>query len=97
MLDWIAAPIMAIVTFIPVLFVDKDSPNFMLIRSMFGLLLIVLIVYLLAMRPLRSMIATCRLLAPAYYLLNRLHDWKFVILLIITEVFQLAQICFEAL
>jgi len=60
-------------------------------------LLIVLIVYLLAMRPLRSMIATCRLLAPAYYLLNRLHDWKFVILLIITEVFQLAQICFEAL
>src|ERR1700730_12042927 len=37
------------------------------------------------------------LLAPAYYLLNRLHDWKFVILLLITEVFQLAQICFEAL
>ena len=60
MLDWIADPIMAIVTFIPALFVDRDSPNFMLIRSMFGLLLIVLIVYLLAMRPLRSIIANCR-------------------------------------
>jgi hypothetical protein len=37
------------------------------------------------------------LLAPAYYLLNRLHHREFVILLLITEVFQLAQICFEAL
>jgi hypothetical protein len=33
----------------------------------------------------------------AYYLLNRLHHREFVILLLITEVFQLAQICFEGL
>ena len=56
MLDWIAEGILAIVTFVPALFVDRESPNFMLIRSMFGLLLIVLIVYLIAMRPLRSII-----------------------------------------
>jgi hypothetical protein len=42
-------------------------------------------------------IPALHLLAPAYYRLNRLHDWKLVILLLITKVFQLAQICFEAL
>jgi high-affinity Fe2+/Pb2+ permease len=57
MLDWIGEKIFAIVTFVPALFVDEKSPNFMLIRAMFGLLLIVLIVYILAMRPVRTAIA----------------------------------------
>jgi hypothetical protein len=60
MLNWIAEKIMAIVTFIPALIVEQDSPNFMLIRAMFGLLLIVAIVYLLAMRPIRSFMANYR-------------------------------------
>jgi hypothetical protein len=57
MLTWIAEKIWAMVTFVPALFVAEDSPNFMLIRAMFALLLIVLIVYLIAMRPFRSAIA----------------------------------------
>ena len=59
MLNWISDTIWSIVTFVPALFVAEDSPNFMLIRAMFGLMLIVLIVYLMAMRPFRSAIAHC--------------------------------------
>jgi hypothetical protein len=33
--------------------------KFMLVRAMFGLIVIVLIVYLIAMRPFRSAIASC--------------------------------------
>lgn len=57
MLDWIVEGIIAIVTFVPAVFVAEDSPNFMLIRAMFGLLLIVLVVYIIAMQPVRSAIA----------------------------------------
>ena len=56
---WISETVWAIVSFVPALFVSEDSPNFVLIRTMFGLLLIVLIVYLVAMRPFRSAIAHC--------------------------------------
>jgi hypothetical protein len=57
MLDWVGEKILAIVTFIPALFVAEDSPNFMLFRAMCGLLLAVLVVYIIAMRPVRSAIA----------------------------------------
>ena len=57
MLDWIAERIMEIVGYVPALFVPEGSPRFMLIRTMFGLLLIVLIVFVVAMRPFRSVIA----------------------------------------
>lgn len=60
MLDWIGETILAIVSFVPALFVAEESPNFMLIRAMFGLLLILLIVYVVAMRPIRSAIARWR-------------------------------------
>jgi hypothetical protein len=60
MLDWISETILAIVTFVPALFVAEESPNFMLIRAMFGLLLILLVVYIIAMRPIRSAIARWR-------------------------------------
>jgi high-affinity Fe2+/Pb2+ permease len=53
---WISEQLLAIVTFVPALFVSEASPNFMLIRVMFGLLLIALVVYLIAMRPFRSAI-----------------------------------------
>ena len=39
MLDWIGDTIFAIVTAVPALFVDQDSPRFFLIRGMFGLIL----------------------------------------------------------
>ena len=74
MLDWIVERLWAAVTFVPALFVAEESPNFMLIRAMFGLmyeargiglramfglLLIVLIVYVIAMQPFRSAIVRC--------------------------------------
>ena len=48
MLDWISEKIMAIVSFIPALIVDQESASFPLIRTMFGLILIVVIVYVIA-------------------------------------------------
>jgi hypothetical protein len=59
MLDWMGEKIWAIVTLVPAVFVAEDSPNFMAIRAMFGLLLIVLVAYLIAMRPFRAAIARC--------------------------------------
>jgi hypothetical protein len=57
MLDWISEKIMAIVTFIPAMIVEQDSPSFPLVRAMFGLILIAAVVYVIAMTPLRSAIA----------------------------------------
>ena len=57
MFDWLADGISAIVDYLPVLFADKSSPNYGLIRAMLGLLLIVFVVYLMAMRPLRPLYA----------------------------------------
>ena len=54
---WISETITAIVSYVPAMFVDQESPNFLLIRTMFGLILIALIVYAIAMTPLRSAIA----------------------------------------
>jgi hypothetical protein len=56
-LEWIADRVLAIVTYVPAWFVAESSPNFMLIRTMFALLLIVLIVFAIAMLPSRSAIA----------------------------------------
>jgi hypothetical protein len=39
--------------------VDEKSPTFTAIRAMFGLVFIVLVAYLIAMRPFRSAIARC--------------------------------------
>jgi hypothetical protein len=57
MLDWIGEKILAVVSFVPALFVAEDSSHFILVRGMFGLLLIVLIVYIIAMRPIRSVVS----------------------------------------
>jgi hypothetical protein len=57
MLDWMGEKIWAIVTLVPAVFVAEGSPNFIAIRAMFGLLLIVLVAYLIAMRPFRAAIA----------------------------------------
>jgi hypothetical protein len=59
MLDWIGAKILALMTLLPAVFVDEKSPTFTAIRAMFGLCFIVLVAYLVAMRPFRSAIARC--------------------------------------
>ena len=59
MLDWIGTKILALMTLLPTVFVDEKSPNFTAIRAMFGLGFIVLVAYLIAMRPFRSTIVRC--------------------------------------
>ena len=57
MLDWFSETMLKIVTSVPALLVAEDSPTFTAVRVMFGLILIVLVVYVIAMRPFRSAIA----------------------------------------
>jgi hypothetical protein len=59
MFDRFVEGFMAFVNALPILFADKDSPNFTLIRTMLGLLLIIFVIYLIALRPFRSTIANC--------------------------------------
>ena len=47
MLDWFSEAMLKIVTSVPALFVAADSPTFMAVRLMFGLVLIVLVAYLM--------------------------------------------------
>jgi hypothetical protein len=56
MLDRIADWILAIPDSVPIL-LGADPHNAMLIRAMFALLLIAFVVYLIAMRPFRSVFA----------------------------------------
>jgi hypothetical protein len=65
MLEWIAEKIVAILTFVPALFVAEDSPQFMLFRAMFGLLLIPLILLVIAMLPSRSDIVRYMRMTPS--------------------------------
>ena len=51
--------IMAIVSYVPALFVDPESSNFELVRAMFGLMLIVAVVYVIAVLTSRHTISNC--------------------------------------
>jgi hypothetical protein len=53
MLDWLVDSVIAIVSYVPAQFVHPDSQHFTIIRSMFALLLIVLVLLILALHPLR--------------------------------------------
>jgi hypothetical protein len=53
-LDRIAEWVLSVCEFVPVLF-GSDTPHFLLIRAMFALLFIVIVVYVIAMRPFRSL------------------------------------------
>jgi hypothetical protein len=59
MLDWLVDKILALVGALPALFVSEDSPNFTLVRTMFALLLLILVICLIAMRPFRSYVIDC--------------------------------------
>lgn len=43
--------------FYPAMIVDQDSPNFPLVRTMFRLILIAIVVYVIAMTPFRVAMA----------------------------------------
>ena len=45
MRGWIGEKMRTIIRFLPALLVAEDSPTFMAVRAMFGLILIVLVVY----------------------------------------------------
>lgn len=51
MLDWISDTVWAIVTYPTALFVEQDSPSFEAVRAMFGLILIAVVVYAIALMP----------------------------------------------
>ena len=64
MLKWISERLMDVVTYPPTLIVDPDSPNFNLVRTMFGLLLIAFVIFLIANRSeiaslLRDLLSSC--------------------------------------
>ncbi len=59
MFEWIVDKIMAAVNAVPALLVDVASPNFMLGRTFIGLLLIIIVVYIIAMRPFSSAFSRC--------------------------------------
>jgi hypothetical protein len=54
MLDRLVEKILAIVNFVPALFVQQDSPSFVLVRGVFGLLFVLLVVCALAFWPKRT-------------------------------------------
>ena len=59
MLEWLIDGFFSLLKAIPPIWTEAGSANFMLVRAMLGLLAIVLIAYLIAMRPFRSAIANC--------------------------------------
>ncbi len=59
MLEWLIDGFFSLLKSIPPLWTEAGSANFMLVRAMLGLLLLVLIAYLIAMRPFRSAVASC--------------------------------------
>jgi len=54
MLDWIVEKILAVLAWIPALFVEAGSPNVFMVRAMFALMLLVAIIYAVAMWPPRG-------------------------------------------
>lgn len=51
MLDWIIEKFILVLNYVPEVIVDVDSPNFQLIRAMWGLLLLVVLLTALATLP----------------------------------------------
>jgi hypothetical protein len=54
MLDWLVETILAIVNFVPALFVEQDTPRFVLVRGLFGLMFVLLVLIALALWPRRT-------------------------------------------
>ena len=59
MFDWLVEKYFALIKSVPPLFTVEGSASFTLARAMVGLLVIVALVYLIAMRPFRLALARC--------------------------------------
>jgi hypothetical protein len=57
MLDWISDGVFALLNLIPGSMTHEGSVNYMLVRSMLGLLFVVLFIALITFAPIRIMIA----------------------------------------
>jgi hypothetical protein len=57
MLDWMIDGFFALLKSIPAFITDEGSANYMLVRAMLGLLLLILVACLFALTPIRSVIA----------------------------------------
>jgi hypothetical protein len=55
-LHWVSEKMWALLSLVPGVFVDRDDPHFALVRGLVGLLVIVLVVYVVAMGPIRAVI-----------------------------------------
>jgi hypothetical protein len=54
MLSWISDTILGFISLVPTWLYAEGSPRYMIVRGMFGLLLVVLIVLIIALRPFRT-------------------------------------------
>ena len=59
MLDRIVEALLAAVSSVPAWMVGEDLPNFLLIQTMFAVLLLVIIVFVISMKPVRAGVARC--------------------------------------
>ncbi len=57
MLEWMIDGFFSLLKSIPAFITEEGSANFMLVRAMLGLLLVILIICLFTFTPIRSMIA----------------------------------------
>ena len=58
MLGWLADGFSSLLQSVPALWTEEGSANFMLVRAMLGLLLIILIACLIAFQPFRGTISS---------------------------------------
>jgi flagellar biogenesis protein FliO len=54
MLHWLVEKILAVVNFVPALFVEQDSPRFEIVRGLFGLMFVLLVLIVFAWWQKRS-------------------------------------------
>ena len=60
MLSWISDLTLTIISWVPPWLYSEDSSRYVIVRGMFALLVIVLVVLVIALRPVRTLIAGYR-------------------------------------
>ena len=61
MLEWIAEKLLAAFNLVPALLVAENSPTFGLVRTIYGLLILAVVLYVIVMlRPVRSLMGYFR-------------------------------------
>jgi hypothetical protein len=70
-LDLIVQAIIAVVSYVPAQFVPQDSVHFVLVRGMLGLLFVVTVILIIALRPVRTIIRYLRVRQSSDYRVDR--------------------------